>query len=493
MVRGIAQFSHNGHAISRPGYLFAQSFSHHHARRLHRSQSHHQPFQIRFGVNVIRSLNSSPPLSHDATDETSVVDITSISEAQILLACRSWLLRKHKLEWKEKKRRVEAAASPLNNEGYFWPDPNDLLYLREDPDPYNLNYNETYSEYYGFKRNGVRFLTSRDTTYNGKNYYETASPVEERASISDNPFSTNPVYPSDEHTRRSNAKLRLWNNSTWKQEWYNRRWRGKVETYPQKLEKKQNLLLHGISNEVIESPLFDSMSEEEVTEAILTHLISNHRKSESRKSNKDKRQIERDSFREWREQVKQESRIAPMNQTLSTTMKEISKKVSPSSNNDLLSFTPSVYIMTKLKKKRSEKSRRAFQARLANSKVAAANSKKIVLRRNSYLEVDSGRSNANDEYRFGQLISPVQALLHIDMALDHNKLPRPVDVEIILRPGRLGRRRDTLRRILSECYDLRGRCVPALAGESSEKLFVTKCTIDDLGAFVLSNLRQPNN
>ena len=437
------------------------------------------------------SLNSSSPSSDNAITKPIVaVDMTSINEAQLLLACRSWLLRKHKLEWKEKKRRVEAAASPLNNEGYFWPDPNDLLYLREDPDPYNLNYNETYCEYYGFKRNGVRFLTSRDTTYNGKNYYETAPPIGERASISDNPFSTNPVYPSDEHTRRSNAKLRLWSNATWKQEWYNRRWRGKVATYPQKLEKKQNLLLHGISNEVIESPSFDLMSEEEVTEAIITHLISNHRKSESRKNNKDRRQIERDSFREWREQVKQESRNVPINQTLSITMKEISRKVSPPSNNDFLSFTPSVNTMTKLKKKRSEKSRRAFQARLVNSKAATSTSKKVSLRRKSYPGVDNGRGNGKDEYLFGRSISPVQALLHIDTALDLNRIPSPIDVEIILKPGRLGRRRDTLRRILSECYDLRGRCVPALAGGSSEKLFVTKCTIDDLGAFVLSNLRQ---
>ena len=294
MVRDISQFFLDGHAISQLGFgsysLFTWSFSSHHGRRFHPSQSYHQQSHKRFsalrgrirdgivGYDIIQSPNTSPPTSdNNTTSETSVaVDITSINEAQLLLACRSWLLRKHKLEWKEKKRRVEAAASPLNNEGYFWPDPNDLLYLREDPDPYNLNYNETYSEYYGFKRNGVRFLTSRDTTYSGKNYFETAPTVEERASISDNPFSTNPVYPSDEHTRRSNAKLRLWNNSTWKQEWYNRRWRGKVATYPQNIQKKQNKLLRGISNEVIESPLFDSMSEVEVTDAILTYLISNH-------------------------------------------------------------------------------------------------------------------------------------------------------------------------------------------------------------------------
>ncbi len=128
----------------------------------------------------------------------------------MLLACRSYLLRKHRVEWKQKKRRAEAAASPLLNEGYFWPDPNDLLYLREDPDPYNLEYNKTYGKYYGYKRNGVRFLTSaRDTTYSGKNYFaDDESPAEnESPSTSNSPFSTNPIYPSKEYVRQSEAKL----------------------------------------------------------------------------------------------------------------------------------------------------------------------------------------------------------------------------------------------------------------------------------------------
>ena len=96
-------------------------------------------------------------------------------------------------------------------------DPNDLLYLREDPDPYHLDYNETYGEYYGFKRNSVRFLASDDTTYSGKNYeLESDAVVEERPSTSNNPFSTNPLSASEETQKRSVAKLKLFNDSTWK-------------------------------------------------------------------------------------------------------------------------------------------------------------------------------------------------------------------------------------------------------------------------------------
>ncbi|KAL7543731.1 hypothetical protein ACHAXR_013009 [Thalassiosira sp. AJA248-18] len=416
--------------------------------------------------------------------ESADIDISGINEAQLLLACRAYLLRKHKLEWKAKKRRAEAAASPLNNEGYFWPDPSDLLYLREDPDPSNLIYNETYGESYGYKRNGVRFLASPYTTYSGKNYItESVQPEDERASTSANPFSSNPLYPSDEHVRRSNAKLRLWNNSTWKEEWYKRRWKGKVATEKQKIQEKQDKLLREIPNDVLESPTFDDMSEEEVAEAIITYLHSNLKKSESRKINKEKRKIEQDSFREWRKQVKK-----------NVTMNGNVQKMVPQSSDDSLSFSPSAETMKKLKAQRAEKSRKAFQTRLANSKAntTSSSTKKIIkLRRYNLTSSDYENENENmsviDE-RVGE-ISPMQAILQIDMALDHNKLPSLIDVETILKPGRLGRRRDTLRRILSECFDLRGKCIPSLSGES-DLLFVTKCTIGELGVFVLDELKR---
>ena len=431
--------------------------------------------------NTQSSATASTYSHNNTSSESAGIDLSSINEAQLLLACRSWLIRKHKLEWKEKKRRADAAASPLNNEGYFWPDPNDLLYLREDPDPYNLNYNETYGEYYGYKRNGVRFLTSQDTTYSGKNYLEdeTISQVEERASTSSSPFSTNPLYPSAEHVRRSNAKIKLWRNETWKKEWYSKRWEGRVATDAQKLQDKQDKLVRGVSNDVIESSSFDNMSDEDVTSAIISYLVGNQRKSTSRLSNKDKRQIERESFREWREQVKREARNAPKNlNNITKTMKEIASVVTPPpSSKHELSFTPSVKTMRKLKKQRSEKSRRAFQTRLANSKAKTTSISKNITK---FYAIDDG-DNIN--------ISPMKAILHVDNALDQNKLPSPIDVETMLKPGRLGRRRDILRRILSDCFGLRGKCVPSLSGEG-DILFVTQATINELGSFVLTKLRE---
>jgi hypothetical protein len=438
--------------------------------------------------------NNSTILSSEAG--ISEIDVSKISEAQVLLACRSWLLRKHKLDWKEKKRRAEAASSPLNNEGYFWPDPNDLLYLREDPDPYDLNYNETYGEYYGYKRNGVRFLQSTgDTTYSGKSYYEEEPVVEERVSTSKNPFSANPAYPSKEYERRSNARLQLFNNQTWKDEWYNRRWRGKVATPMQKTTEHEERLLRDIPNDILESLSFDSMTEAEVSEAIMAHLNANYRKSESRRGNKDKRQVEREAFRVWREQVKQEALNATGNATKSVLL--------ASTKEDVLSFSPSIDAMKQLKKRRSDKSKRAFQTRISKTQSVPSTTVKITkLPRGSSSKDDEVRHDSNDRYtvrldnpnEVEEVTSPMQAILHIDMALDHNLWPSQKHVEMIMKPGRLGRRRETLRRILSECFDLRGKCVPNpnASGDGGEEplMFVTQCGIDDLGAFVLAKLNQ---
>jgi hypothetical protein len=84
----------------------------------------------------------------------------------------------------------------------------------------------------------------------------------------------------------------------------------------------------------------------------------------------------------------------------------------------------------------------------------------------------------------------IQAILRINNALDSNKIPSIVDVETILGPGRLGRRKAILLRILSDCFGLRGKCIPGLRKGSVVLYFATTCTIKDLGSFVLSKLKR---
>lgn len=80
----------------------------------HRASS----LSVSLGVSSLRLQGSVD--ADDAYDTTEFDDV-GLDEVQLLLACRAYLIRKHKVEWKEKKRRSEDAASPSNQLGYFWP------------------------------------------------------------------------------------------------------------------------------------------------------------------------------------------------------------------------------------------------------------------------------------------------------------------------------------------------------------------------------------
>eukprot|EP00985_Skeletonema_marinoi_P025004 scaffold17909_cov169-Skeletonema_marinoi.AAC.1 len=409
--------------------------------------------------------------------------ISNMDESEVLLACRAYLRRKHKIEWTAKKQRAEAAASPLNNEGYFWYDPNELMYLREDPDPYNLNYNETDVV---FGSNGrrerkagpefVRQIFEDEDYLNPEPFIPEDLPV----AFSTNPFSTAPLHPPEEHVRRSAAKVSLWNNQTWREMWYKRRWGGKVLTEENKRRKRRDKLLDSIPSEVLDSEAFDQMSQNEVMEAIITYMNANERRLESRKRKKVEKRKHREVTREWKRSVKEQA-------LTSLDAKDARAQVFRTgiqSSSSPLSFTPSVEIMQKLRAKRAEQSKKAFQTRLMNSNSSQTSSSNEMtrLRRRYKKDFDDDSDD----------ISPVQAILRIDMALDHKKLPSSSDVEIMLKPGRLGRRRAVLKRILNDCFDLRGKCVPPSDGidNGGSLLFVTKCTIDELGSFVLAKMSE---
>ena len=403
-----------------------------------------------------------------------------IDETQVLLACRAYLRRKHKIEWTAKKQRAEAASSPLNNEGYFWYDPNELMYLREDPDPYNLNYNET-DIFFGSngrreRKAGPEFVRQ---IFEEEDFFLNPQPPTEHYTVafSTNPFATAPLNPPEEHVRRSAVKETLWNNETWKEMWYKRRWGGKVLTDEKKSHKRREQLLDSIPSDVLDSPTFDQMSEGEVMEAIITYMNSNERRSDSRKKKKLERRKHREATREWKRNVKQK---AIQSHAANATRAQASRRKEKQASTSALSFTPSVETMLKLRAKRSEQSKRAFKTRLQNTNSSETSSSKEMAKLRPVFARDS--DDDSDD------ISPIQAILRIDMALDHNKLPCAGDVEIMLKPGRLGRRRDVLRRILSDCFDLRGRCVPS--SNEGELLFVTKCSIDELGSFVLSKMSE---
>jgi len=92
--------------------------------------------------------------------------------------------------------------------------------------------------------------------------------------------------------------------------------------------------------------------------------------------------------------------------------------------------------------------------------------------------------------------SPKEALARIEADLELSRFPAIDDVRMILVPKKLSNRADVLRRILTNCFDLRGKCIPrCLLGDESigvkqTFLFVTECPIRVLGLFVLSKLEE---
>lgn len=424
--------------------------------------------------------------AEDGQQNLTATNLGGVDETITLLACRAYLRRKHKIEWTAKRQRAEAASSPLNNEGYFWYDPNELMYLREDPDPYNLNYNETDIVFGSNGRRerkaGPEFVRQ---IFEEEDYLKPEPIPEVTVAFSTNPFSTIPLNPTGEHVRRSSVKDTLWSNETWKELWYKRRWGGKKLTHEKKSRKRREQLLDSIPSDVLDSPTFDQMSEDEVMEAIVTYLNSNERRSESRKKKKLLRSKHRQVTREWKRNVKQKAIEC---HDANATRVDLSRKERQASTRTL-SFTPSVETMKKLRAKRSEQSKRAFQTRLMNTNSSETSSSKEMAKLRRNYEKEDSEYDSDD-------ISPIQAILRIDMALDHNMLPSASDVGIMLKPGRLGRRRFVLRRILNDCFDLRGKCVPSSdVDKEGDLLFVTKCTIDELGSFVLSKMseKESNN
>ena len=66
------------------------------------------------------------------------------------------------------------------------------------------------------------------------------------------------------------------------------------------------------------------------------------------------------------------------------------------------------------------------------------------------------------------------------------------DVQRLLQPGKLARRKDVLRDILSTWFDLRGQCVPvrSSSGNNGARQFATQCTVAELGDFVLQTVQE---
>ena len=389
----------------------------------------------------------------NGTDVNRVGDV-SIDEAQILLACRAYLSKKNVLKWQRKKVRREAA---MINEGYFWSDPDELVYLRDNPDPFTAIGNETVLE----------------EVFNYAYKINSASLESDSVEYSTNPFSTHPLYPSEEHVRRSKSRAHLWNNETWKDAWYEKRWKGRKLTKEEKQIKRIKRRVDNMPSDLLEASEFASLTDEQVVTATLSYIRTREKMADTKRKLKEKQIAQREEFRQWRRALREEAEgMALLMKTTNSSRRDIVQKSVP------LTFDTSPDTMTVLKAKRSIKAKRAYKRRSdgAGFKEPIASANDITKFKSQYSSVEIG-SNMS-----------IQAILRIANALSDDQLPLANDIKTILKPGRLRGRKYILLRVLDECFGLKGKCIPKRVKGKKELQFATTCSIKDLGEFVISML-----
>ena len=391
------------------------------------------------------------PDSVDDDDER--VDLDSVTDAEALLACRAYLQRKNRLgAWKDHKRRKDSLRqmSTLDNvnaaaTGFFWEDPEELIYLHHDNTTDDLVDNEEEND-----EGRVVFESALDGT--GTMIMGSTPPALERGIE----FTSFPAMPSEERVRRSNAAKKTWSDPKWKAMWYEKRWGRHPRKNP--LAAKQKKLddrIRSLPSNLYNSPELAALTQEEIVEAVQTYVVGNRKRSKAHgKEARQRAKTERANENKVPEKG-QEPKIDLMF----------------GSNN----------AMKEAQRKRSERAAKAYQTRLANQNKKEATTKAKT----------TGTREPVAKDAMPTAKTPRDALVRVETQLDSNELPSIADIELILKPPKLGRRKDLLRRILSEQFDLRGKCVPAdPSNEGSEMLFVTQCSIDQLGAFVVQTVRE---
>ena len=359
--------------------------------------------------------------------------VDTVSDAEALLACRAYLQRRNKLDgWTQFERRKNLKAS---KQQYFW-DPSELAYFK-DPGSSSISSRKeileddlTESTPSSKDREKTEKITFDEKSQDGKVYAK---------------FSTFDSEPSATRLRRSQAALKTWADPEWREKWYEKRWglrKDRTAANEKRAQKRLEKRVRAIPRGLLGSPELAAMTEEEIEYAIRTYFTSQAKRDKSRSKT--------------RAQQK-----AALN--------------GPSDNNTRLArdalLKPDSDAMMQARKQRSERAKRAYQTRLQNNPDPQSPIKPPRI-------VPAGKT-------------PKDAMLRVEASLDQRKAPNAEDIELIMEPAKMIKRKELLLRILRECYNLRGRCVPTTGRNASDEklVFATQCTQSDLGNFVIRLLR----
>mmetsp|Transcript_5991 Transcript_5991/g.13135 ORF Transcript_5991/g.13135 Transcript_5991/m.13135 type:complete len:491 (-) Transcript_5991:146-1618(-) len=432
-------------------------------------------------------MSASPPPYHlhlatrsSQNEPEEVSPSNDLSDAEVLLACRAYLVRRKKLSWSASDRRKRAREQSLaitegesGAVGYFWENPEELVYMKSS----SSGGGDGASDGIAAAGAGAGLYGRRDkaddeekgngllaVAWDGGDIWsdgvveeeDEMGPMEEDE---DSDRRRGGLYsdflsgPSNEHEKRSNAQSEKWTDPQWKAMWYKRRWGEngeKRKSSEDKARKRLDSLIDSIPEEVLSSPELAQLSDDDIAEAVRIYVESRRKRSAPRSP-----------------AVPMER--APATQEEGELLSE--STATPISEEDRLRAK---------QKERSERAKRAYETRRANAEkkrreVGDTNEEKIKIVMPSQLP---------------HVFAAQEAMERIEWAL-YAKMPIAIDdIDLLLVPGRMSGRKDVLLRILDERFGLRGKCVPR---DDGKVVFATNCPIDVLAEFVKIKLKESSS
>lgn len=410
--------------------------------------------------------NDSSNINYEDEDPRS-----NLTDEELLLACRSYLQKKNRLgEWaefekrKERRKRQQQLAQGSTTGGFFWDDPTELKYYRSPTLDNNKNddndSNDDEPKTNDEEDEDKELQTSESSSKNSMSSARLEQVAFEFQDDSDTSqleqwsreFSSFPTEPSETRMKRHNAAIKRWEDPEWRDKWYESRWGSRKKGKSGKKESMSNRQTQAstaaVSYDFLNSEEFIGLSEEEVSEAIAIYTKANEKRAASRKKSLQERKAKLQGFDDNQPRV----------------------------SLDALSWDRDPEALKEAKRRRSERARLTYQKRLENKAAAAADAE----------ETTSKRGSRPCPRGF----TPRDAMIRIEADLDKGKVPQLSDLGLIVAPTRLPKRKDLLRRILLECFGLRGKCVPSKKGNEEKLQFVTACSVEDLMSFVVSKVKE---
>lgn len=427
----------------------------------------------------------------NSNNEDSTDCLGSVSDVEALLACQAYLIRKRRLRWtaaeERQKRRDKASwdaqedsSLGLKSTGFFWEDMRQLPYSRSTDRSIDVTDGSDWDEPtvpqvgmaqdledegnlaspYGSDESEIEHweaVKSMPSTLQSLSMKAVKEDREEDEIHDD--FSAIDGNPTLSHLRRSEAAKRRWSDPVWKAKWLEKRWgssaaKCNIKT-THRMKRVQERVKRLNPGNLLSNPEMLAMSEDDIAEAITTYVKSNRKRVASRKQTMD----ERKRSLTW---------------DPSFTGNDDNSRV----NRETI-LEKSLAAAIEARARRSQQAKRAYEKRLLNM----SNNHKIL--RNLSIHQDVAAS-------------PQEALLRIESDIQSSRLPAINDVQLILNPARLTGRKVMLRRILDECFNLRGKCIPKNYSQTQkhakrqpdtrDMVFVTTSSIDSLGEFVLDKL-----